>query len=271
MELLLSKLSDYRQDQNGVNVLNTWSFLIPSKSPEVYERHSCSIDLFLLLPHFHFTSQTVLCKLCSHFTCQLYYCCIVCNMFVNRVMLACFVFICYLCNVGFKSSSELMLIHVLTLNKTFCLFHYSQIHTIQPRFVSFSIIHPSTTIFIHWNIYKNKQEVVALKLKQHFNNDRQRKYLKVVCKKCARTETKFQISWTNTSPRLLFPSSFVQFFYLGLNLFSGAYWRGNRKSIYSRNLIKLHNQNSKMCFCENYGGAQPFTFSYKYEDIKTKK
>jgi hypothetical protein len=73
---------------------------------------------------------------------------------------------------------------------------------------------------------------------------------------------------TNTSPRLLFPSSFVQFFYLGLNLFSGAYWRGNRKFIYSRNLIKLHNQNRKMCFCKNYGGAQPFTFSYKYEKIK---
>ena len=117
MELLLSKLSDYRQDQNGVNVLNTWSFLIPSKSPEVYESHSCSIDLFLLLPHFHFTSQTVLCKLCSHFT---------------VVMFACFVFICYLCNVGFKSSSELMLIHVLTLNKTFCLFHYSHSHRFTP-------------------------------------------------------------------------------------------------------------------------------------------
>ena len=109
------------------------------------------------------------------------------------------------------------------------------------------------TIFIHWNNFKNKQEVAALKLRQHFNNDRQRKYLKVVCNKCARTEAKFQISWTNTSPRLLFPSSFVQCFYLGLNLFSGAYWRGNRKSIYSKKLIKLHNQNRKMCFCKNYG------------------
>ena len=96
MELLLSNLSDFRQDQNCVNGLNTWSFLIPQQSPEDYERHSCSIDLFLLLPHFHFTSQTVLCS-------------IVCNMFVNRVMFACFVFICYLCNVGFQSSSELML------------------------------------------------------------------------------------------------------------------------------------------------------------------
>jgi hypothetical protein len=62
-----------------------------------------------------------------------------------------------------------------------------------PPFVSFFIKHPHT-IFIHWNIFKNKQEVAALKLKQHFNNDRQCKYLKVVCTKCARTETKFQIS-----------------------------------------------------------------------------
>ena len=73
MELLLSNLSDFRQDQNGVSGLNTWSFLIPQKSPEDYERHSCSIDLFLL-PHFQFTCQTVLCS-------------IVCNMFVNRVCL----------------------------------------------------------------------------------------------------------------------------------------------------------------------------------------
>ena len=41
-----------------------------------------------------------------------------------------------------------------------------------PPFVSFFIKHPHT-IFIHWNIFKNKQEVAALKLKQHFNNDRQ--------------------------------------------------------------------------------------------------
>ena len=160
-----------------------------------------------------------------------------------------------------------MLLHALTLNKTCWLFHYSQIHTIRPRFVSFFHNTSPTTIFIHWTIFKNKQEVAALKLKQHFNNDRQRKYLKVVCKKCARTETKFQISWTNTSSRLLILSCFVQCFCLGLNLFLGAYWRGKRKSIYSRNLIKLHNQNRKICFCENYGGAQPFTFPYKYEDI----
>ena len=74
LELLLSNLSDFRQDQNGVNGLNTWSILIPPKSSEVYERHSCSIDLFLLLSHFHFTCQTVVCS-------------IVCNMFVNRVCL----------------------------------------------------------------------------------------------------------------------------------------------------------------------------------------
>ena len=35
-------------------------------------------------------------------------CCIVCKVFINRVMFAYFVFICYLCNVGFKSSSELI-------------------------------------------------------------------------------------------------------------------------------------------------------------------
>ena len=47
-------------------------------------------------------------------------CCIVCNVLVNHVF-ACFVFICYLCNVGFKGSSEFML-YVATcpeLNKTF--------------------------------------------------------------------------------------------------------------------------------------------------------
>ena len=127
MELLLSNLSDFRQDQNGVNVLNTWSILIPPKSSEVYERHSCSIDLFLLLSHFHFTCQTVLCS-------------IVCNMFVNRAYLFLYV-ICVMSVLKALQSLCCMLLHVLTLNKTFLtLSLLTDSHG--PPFVSFFIIHP---------------------------------------------------------------------------------------------------------------------------------
>jgi K+-sensing histidine kinase KdpD len=91
---------------------NTWSILIPPKSSEIYERHSCSIDLFLLLSHFHFTCQTVVCS-------------IVCNMFVNRVCLhALFLYvICVMSVLKALQSWCCMLLHVLTLNKTCWLFH----------------------------------------------------------------------------------------------------------------------------------------------------
>ena len=126
----------------------------------------------------------------------------------------------------------------------------------------------STTIFIHWNIFKNKQEVAALKLKQHFNNDRQCNIWKSSVRNVQGLKQSSRFHGPTRHLDYFFLLLLFSFFYLGLNLFSGAYWRGNRKSIYSRNLIKLHNQNRKMCFCENYGGAQPFTFSYKYKKIK---